>query len=298
MYNNNTVHTWKLKTTISSKGKTEAQNDNNAVVAPYGLAFTQSGDLIVADMETAKLKLYQGYSSATLVIDTTTGLQPWRTSNPWQVAVSSDNSRYFLTDHTDLIKVYGKDGGYIQRIATKNPRRESMGGLNSKLVLAGLAVDGKGFVYAGETTLNYISKHQEDGTYVNSFHVSIKPWYIAITSKDHIVVASDSLSGVQVLNEFGNLLHTLEVPRDIVTWKPSGVCCSEDCIFVAALCGVYCYSSLAESEECKFQYKGAITKELLYPRGVAIALGGKKIAVAEEWGVKIFEDTQTKGTYV
>ena len=281
---NNTIHPWKLKATICCKRKSEAADGGGDLVAPYGVAFTVSEHLAVADMELAKVKVYHR-SSLQLMIDTKIGLQPWKTSNPWQVAVSSDNTSYFVTDFTDVIKVYDKEGAYLKRIQTTNPQGEYIEGGDSKLIVAGLAVDGKGCLFAGETTENYISKHNEDGTHIQSFPVEIKPWYIAVNSKDHIVVASDCSTGVQILDSFGSLLHTLQPPKGTITWKPSGVCCSMDRIFVAALCGVYAYSTSGD-----FDCLGAVTKEVLYPRGVAVTEGGKKIAVADEWHVKIFEE--------
>ena len=162
--------------------------------------------------------------------------------------------------------------------------------------LAGLAIDNQDRVLVGATLLStpkyqgFISRHTQSGSHISTVSLTdgMLPQFIAVTSLDTIIVSSWSPRWmpntssrittkqlIQVLHESGQLLHTLVPPETCVSfWRPTGVCCSKDTIFVANdnqvtpyEYGIYCFSLFGE-------FLGCATKEVVNPTGLAVMEDG------------------------
>ena len=139
--------------------------------------------------------------------------------------------------------------------------------------------------------------------------VSIPPCFLAVTPLNTIVIGSQPdrplsrvqpRSWMQIINKAGQVLHNvIDLPPGLTKWRPCGMCCSSDTIFVTNDCvstpdeyGVYCFSLSGD-------YLGRATKEVTNPVGIAISEDGNKMYVAQwekgnpeegrgKHGVKVF----------
>ena len=97
-----------------------------------------------------------------------------------------------------------------------------------------------------------------------------------MTPLDTIIVSSVAPNAVQIIDKTGQVLHALDPPPFVTRWRPTGVCCHDNIIFVANdnqsvpdEFGVYCYSLTGD-------YFGCATREVINPTGVAVTEDGEK----------------------
>ena len=161
------------------------------------------------------------------------------------VVVNKEGTKFFVTTRTPLVIVFdGKDGEVQMKFAAIAPDgTPSDTGVNP--LLSGLAMDQNDHLFVGATDGKYISKHRQDGKHLGSIKVKLAPRYLATTQHDTIVLSTgqlrDEYSGgeqlirlgkVEVIDQDGNCLHSIEPPASVPDWCPQNIACNKDTIFV------------------------------------------------------------------
>ncbi|XP_072029365.1 uncharacterized protein [Amphiura filiformis] len=248
---------------------------NGNLSAARGLAFTPTGDIIVADYTARAAKLFDREGTLSKTIPQATAVFTY----PFDVFHSSDGN-FYMTDQSATVKQLTSQINYN---ATRTIGGGSYGG-------QGIASNWKNDNYAVCCRdYNFIYVYDVNGTQTNCISV-IAPQFIALTSTDNYVFSSSSQKSVQVVNANKQLIHLIGPPPDIdsSSWSPQGVCCSKrDEIYVtnqgAGAMGIYRFKVSGEFIDC-------ITSDLNNPWGLAISADGQQLAVVDENGtsVKVF----------
>ncbi|XP_072048119.1 E3 ubiquitin-protein ligase TRIM45-like [Amphiura filiformis] len=210
---------------------------------------------------------------------------PQGRSYPWGLA-TAQNGDYFITDYYSYVKVFSAEGNFKQRFGAQNPN--GTWSYNEKSSLYGISIDTKGCVYVGSSK-QYISIHNQDGTYISGFKLNnLYPYFIATTADDHVLV-SDHHSrqyAVHVYDTKGNQLHTFANPPG-GKFYPTGLCVVNDEVFVASYYGVpavYRYTLTGD-------YIGILTKDVKSPWGIALKDDGEELVVCDDNSIKVFHLT-------
>ena len=220
------------------------ENEPGKLNLPNGIGVSPNADIIaIADYSSNahRVQVYNGELVHKYSLDTTQGLKAGTRSYPREVIVSSDGICY-LTDETQFVKQYDvATGVYKGRWVAVSPQHKPSDAEDT--CLSGLTMDTKGQLLVGEVRQKYISKHKVDGVHVASIKVDIKPWSLAVTSQDEIII-SNCAGTVHIVDNTGQLLHTVKPPSHVQSWVPAGVACSEDiiCICNYDAKGIHCYS--------------------------------------------------------
>ena len=165
------------------------------------------------------------------------------------VVVNKEGTKFFVTTRTPLVIVFdGKDGEVQFKFAAIAPdgTPSDTVEVNSLFIpyLSGLAMDRNGHLFVGAAYGKYISKHRQDGKHLGSIKVKLTPRFLAITQQDTIVLSTGQLrdmfisekvfrlGDVQVVDQEGNCLHSIEPPASVPHWCPQNIACSKDTIFV------------------------------------------------------------------
>ncbi|XP_072036949.1 E3 ubiquitin-protein ligase TRIM71-like [Amphiura filiformis] len=255
-----------------------------------GIVCTEAGSIMVANFDSAAEYYYHVYSDKGQLsskIDTgcgTTGGGKY--SSPWCV-VLHPNGRIFGTGDTQHVKQYQGDGKYVNRYSTRSPDNVASDADNS--TVQGLALDKDGNLIVGNVTKKYVSIMKPDGTHITSMYVPIQPWFIFATPTDNIIISSYEERAVHVIDRTGKVLITFNPPDGVdgAAWNPTGICCSKDGnVFIAnyqGRVGVYQY-------DLEYgMYIGCNINDVAQPWGLALSKDEKKLAVADNTCVKIFE---------
>ena len=70
--------------------------------------------------------------------------------------------------------------------------------------------------------------HIPNGSHVESIKVDIKPYFLAATSRDTIIVGDLINRALQIVDNRGNVLHTLHPLGHVSFWRPRGICHPHD----------------------------------------------------------------------
>ena len=243
---------------------------------PVGIGVSPNADTIAIADHIDRVQVYSGELVHKYSLKTTQGLKAGTWSHPKEVIVSSDGICY-LTDTTQFVKQYDvATGVYKGRWAAVSPQHKPSDAEDT--VLRGLTMDTKGQLLVGEVRKKYISEHKVDGVHVASIKVGIEPCSLAVTSQDEIIL-SNCADTVHIVDNTGQLLHTVKRPSHVQWWNPTGVTCYEDiiciCNYVAK--SIHCYSVSGD-------YLGDIPISIPgNPTCLAITPDGKQLMVLY-WG--------------
>ncbi|XP_072047204.1 E3 ubiquitin-protein ligase TRIM45-like [Amphiura filiformis] len=207
------------------------------------------------------------------------GYDPYGYSYPWGLAIAQ-NDDYFITDTNPYVKAFDTQGNFKQRFSAQNPNGTWSQSDNAQLY--GLAIDTKDRVYIGSTS-RYISIHSQDTTRVSGFSVNLQPYFIAITTDDHVIVSDYNSCAVHVYDTNGTQLHTFATPP-AGNFYPTGLCVVNDEVFVASyqvVPAVYRYSLTGD-------FIGILTKDVTSPWGMAVKDDGEELLVCEDSSIKVF----------
>ena len=239
------------------------ENEPGKLEWPFGIAVSPNEEFItIADSYAERVQVYNGELVHKYSLDTTQGLKPGTKSCPKEVIVSFGGICY-LTDETQFVKQYDvATGVYKGRWAAVSPQHKPSDAEDTRLI--GLTMDTKGQVLVGEVIHKYISKYKKDGVHVASIKVDIKPNSLAVTSQDEIIIG-DRWDTVHIVDNAGQLLHIVECPLYVQKWRPAGVACYEDIIFICNFDTkiVHCYSVSGD-----------------YLQGIPISIPGKPQSLA------------------
>ncbi|XP_072050671.1 uncharacterized protein [Amphiura filiformis] len=296
----NAKHSWVLAAQFAHEKSEDATYLDGAQSLTTNPA---NGDIAVADWFSRKVKVYDaaGKLLGSLNFDTFENLQTGRISHPRDVAISS-NGTFYITNETPLVQVFNSSYNFSHSIESSHLAADYSR-------LSGIVFTKNGQLLVGECRHKSISVHSQDGTRLDTFTVEVTPRYLAMTPQDTIVVSSWEPHTMQILSLTGDVLHTLQPPKSVTKWRPTGVSCSDDFIFVGNddssvpdEYGIYCYTFSGE-------YLGVATKDVVNPTGVSVSRDSNTLVVSQ-WergnpvagrglhGVKIFtkktlDDTET-----
>ena len=167
-----------------------------------------------------------------------------RTRSPWQITTNSDGSIYFVTNRTHCIQMYSADCKYIGEWRSTCPHESLLLLPGHQSIppsrLEGLAVDANDNVYVGNHWSSCVHKHKQSGSFISCMKVSIKPYYLAVTSQDTIIVSNVD-GHLQIVSNTGEVLHTINHPTGV-----RNVHCYRDSIFITMTHGIYCFNVSGE----------------------------------------------------
>ena len=149
----------------------------------------------------------------------------------WNVVVNADGIYYVTVPR--YVKIYDSLGVYRSKWVAVSPDKIPSNKGHSNL--GGLTIDSKDHILVGNVSDDplYISKHRQDGPHIASFKVDIKPYYLAATSHDTVVIGNAWEGTVQIVDSTGHLLHQINATSTKTPfWNPHGLCCYNDIILV------------------------------------------------------------------
>ena len=192
---------------------------------PVEVAVTADGGVAVMDLLAKQCKIYNREYKHTHSIKTKQGGYTF----PHDIVIDSQGNMY-ITDRKPFVQVYDMNYKLVAKWLTVKPG-QSAG--NEEPELCGIDMDDAGNLLVGcRTRPWYISKHRQDGSHVHSFNVSIRPWYLAVTPHDTIIISngdSGSDGRVGIVSQTGETLHRVQYP-DMSC--PTGVHCHHNVIYV------------------------------------------------------------------
>ena len=228
-------------------------------------------DIAVPCQFSSQVKVFTWNGKFKFALDTTHGLQPGEESDPHQVTFNSQGTTYFVTDLSKHVKCFDSIGRYKAHWVSSCPQA------SHSPCLMGLAMDHESHVLVGDISNMCINKHTENGIYLSSIKVGIKPRCIAVTSLGTIVVAGYDKSP-QIVSNTGEVICTLKHPVDESKWYPLGVHCYEDSILIANwnAHNILCYTASGN-------YLGEITLPgLSYLTGITMTPDGKRLLACDD----------------
>ncbi len=252
-----------------------------------------TNDIAVADYDTRQLKIYTSHGEFRFAVETKQGNKWDEDSKPWDVAVSSEGE-YMVTDKTPYVKVYDAEGKSKGRFPAFSPDKQRSD--VDDVGLYCIATDSNGRILVGAGNF-YISIHSaaREGCHVNSISVRLPPGFMATTSQGYIVIGSWSQQKVMILDQNGEVFHTLKPPTGMTSWRPRGVCCSQDDeVYVAnqvagkspGKSGIHRYDLFTG------EHIGCVTNDIKAPLGIAMLYKPDNgLVMAEKTTVKIFNWT-------
>ncbi|XP_072016212.1 uncharacterized protein [Amphiura filiformis] len=197
----------------------EDTDGSGKLIGPCGIAVNpKSGDIAVAD-NAGRVMVYSADGCRKFDLDTKRGLKPETSTLPSYITASLDGV-YFLTDETQYVKFYSKNGFYRGKWAAISPQGKASDTENTNL--CSLGIGGKDQLFVGEIKQQYVSKHTKDGCHVGSFQVAITPYCLAVSSQGTIILSdwSSKTQAVHIVDNSGNLLQVIKPPSEIKTLMP------------------------------------------------------------------------------
>ncbi|XP_072023527.1 uncharacterized protein [Amphiura filiformis] len=265
---------WVLEKQIGMEGSGKIKGGLGVAVDPNTV------DIFIADFSDKNIKVFDSNGNYKRVLQGNLKI-------PHDVAVSS-NGLHFVTDCTAHVKVFSADGKYLQQFSAISPYGISSDRGGSQLY--GLTIDSDGNLLVGSDNKHdkYISKHKQDGTHISTIETNICPWHLGITTQWRIVVCADNTdTNVEIMDHTGNLLHTINKPKDAKSWRPCGACCSNDGIIYVSSSnagdhgGIYSFTEDGE-------YLGCVTNDVIHAEGIAMIDDDRLVVAQYGYPAKIF----------
>ncbi|XP_072014190.1 uncharacterized protein [Amphiura filiformis] len=268
---------------------------NEKLSTALDVTVTVTGDVAVTDHSSSrpKVTIFNSSGAFKFAFNVNVGVDAGRPSNPWCIQVGPDNFFYVTDYQSPYVKIFDFQGTYKRYFHTVSPDNVAYNTHGSSTV-KGLAFNSKQQVLAGNVTHNFISCHSLDGVHQKSMKLTIRPCFIAVTSRGSILVSSYSSGGeVQIIDEAGKILSKLQIPIGVSSWYPAGLVIStyfnaddeNDEVFVADRANgraVYRYSASGKYIDCLKDFSSAIY-------GVALSADENLLFVANRSLVKCFE---------
>ena len=254
------------------------------------IALYPSGDFAIANYWSGKVKIFDSAGNLKNNMETK---QDSDTAYSWPFSVviwsgRGSNSVTYITDTNPEVKVFDSAAKLINKFRTYPPGKTKNPSTDSTLY--GLALNFRENLIVGDSVRKCISIHSLSGDHMNSFKVSIRPFYIsAAPTEDTIIISECDSQCAQITNSTGQVFHTLDAsPVPQVAWYPTGSWFNGDKEFIIASKsdstkpgGIFQFSSNG-------QYLRCITKEVTRPADVAIDEEGK-LLVLEQTYVRVFK---------
>ncbi|KAK3083191.1 hypothetical protein FSP39_016385 [Pinctada imbricata] len=261
----------------------EGQRDEKDVW-PTGIAISKSGDIVIADRDNRKVKIFNENGRMKTEF---TGKGDNKIGTPFDVAVLH-NGNIAITDYEqEDVKVFSRIGDHVFSIRGyfKHPR--------------GITVNEKGEIIVVDCRLLQISFHDpKNGNLIRKIDakneagkkVLVDPYYVTTTHENNVIVTDTAAPNIKVFSPSGKYLAEYGDygTKDDQILQPYGVCVDE-----------YGYIFIADNHNHRVHLlkpDGKLSKFLLtkndslwHPMGVAITKNGYFIVTEALGKVRIFK---------
>ncbi|XP_071787517.1 uncharacterized protein [Asterias amurensis] len=201
---------------------------------------------------------------------------------PWDVAAFKN--QLVIVDETNSVKMYNRNGNKMFEFHTV-PHSE-VG--KTSVDLQSVAVI-KDTIMVGDVRRSVITKHRSsDGSLISTVSVQTRPWYLAIDSKNRVVVSGGSRHRVDIFRVDGATLFSINPKIDSQPVQSCrGVCCDSSAIYIAVNIG-YHYIAHIHQYDTQGRFLSCIVQDLNNPCGISLTSDGQQFAVADGDSVKIY----------
>ncbi|XP_071787380.1 E3 ubiquitin-protein ligase TRIM33-like [Asterias amurensis] len=199
-------------------------------------------------------------------------------------AVAAFQNQLVIVDRTNSVKMYNRNGNKMFEFHTV-PHSE-VGKTSVNLFSVAVIKD---TIMVGDVDRSVITKHRSsDGSLIDTVSVQTKPWYLAINSKDRVVVSGwDRRKQVDIVGVDGATIIRINPMIDSQQVRYCcGVCCDSSAIYIAVDSGVgTCH---IHQYDTKGRFLSCIAQGLHDPYGISLTSDGQQLAVADNKSVKIY----------
>ncbi|XP_071809151.1 E3 ubiquitin-protein ligase TRIM33-like [Asterias amurensis] len=226
------------------------------------------------------------YYNSTVVIYDTTGHQKKSiplSSNPW--AVAAFKNQLVILDRTNSVKMYNRNGTKMFEFHTV-PHSE-VG--KTSVELRSVAIMKDTSIIVGDVGRSVITKHRSsDGSLIDTVSVQTKPCFLAIDSKDRVVVSDWGKQQVYIVEVTGTLLFSINPKINSQQVRScKGVCCDSSAIYIAVSNGDWKTGHIHQYDT-QGRFLSCIAQGLYDPCGISLTSDGQQLAVADVNSVKIY----------
>ncbi|XP_071787520.1 E3 ubiquitin-protein ligase TRIM33-like [Asterias amurensis] len=229
-------------------------------------------EIAVADLGKSRVVIYdtEGHQKKTIKL-------PQR-----PMAVAAFKNQLVIVDVTNSVKMYNRNGNTMFEFHTVPHSEVGKTPVN----LCSVAVI-KDTIMVGDVGRSVITKHgSSDGSLIDTVSVQTKPCFLAIDSKDRVVVSDDDRQ-VDIVGVDGATLISIYPKIDSQQVKSCrGVCCDSSAIYIAVGNG-YKSSGHIHQYDTQGRFLSCIVQGLYNPGGISLTSDGQQLAVADN-SVKIY----------
>ncbi|XP_071809159.1 uncharacterized protein [Asterias amurensis] len=197
-------------------------------------------------------------------------------------AVAAFRNQLVIVDRTNSVKMYNRNGNKMFEFHTV-PHSE-VG--KTSVQLSSVAIMKDTSIIVGDMGRSVITKHRSsDGSLIDTVSVQTIPLYLAIDSKDRVVVSGGDR--VDIVELTGTLLFSInpKINSQQVQYC-KGVCCDSSAIYIAVWNGFG--TGHIHQYDTQGRFLSCIAQGLYYPHGISLTSDGQQLAVADNNSVKIY----------
>ncbi|XP_071787381.1 E3 ubiquitin-protein ligase TRIM33-like [Asterias amurensis] len=198
-------------------------------------------------------------------------------------AVAAFQNQLVIVDRTNSVKMYNRNGNKMFEFHTVPHSEVGKTSVN----LCSVAVI-KDTIMVGDVDRSVITKHRSsDGSLIDTVSVQTEPRFLAIDSKDRVVVSGLDRQQVDIVELTGTTLFSINPMIDsqqVVSCR--GVCCDSSAIYIALWNGVH--TGHIHQYDTQGRFLSCIDQGLHDPYGISLTSNGQQLAVADWNSVKIY----------
>ncbi|XP_071809640.1 E3 ubiquitin-protein ligase TRIM56-like [Asterias amurensis] len=225
------------------------------------------------------------YRNTRVVIYDTKGRQ--KKSIPllsYPVAVAAFQNQFVIVDLTNSVKMYNRNGTKMFEFHTVPHSEVGKTSVN----LHSVAIMKDKSIIVGDVGRSVITKHRSsDGSLIDTVSVQTEPHFLAIDSKDRVVVSGEDRQQVDIVELTGTTLFSINPKinsQQVLSCR--GVCCDSSAIYIAVSNGSG--TGHIHQYDTQGRFLSCIAQGLYYPWGISLTSDGQQLAVADDQSVKIY----------
>ncbi|XP_071786991.1 tripartite motif-containing protein 2-like [Asterias amurensis] len=230
-------------------------------------------EVAVADVRNRRVVIYDTTGHQKKTIDLPQG----------PLDVAAFKNQLVIVDQTNSVKMYNRNGKKMFEFHTV-PHSEVC---KTSVNLRSVAVM-KDTIMVGDVGRSVITKHRSsDGSLIDTVSVQTQPWYLAIDSKDRVVVSGGDRQQVDIVGLTGTTLFSINPninSRQVKSCR--GVCCDSSAIYIAVWSGLN--TGHIHQYDTQGRFLSCIVQGLYSPCGISLTSDCQQLAVADMISVKIY----------
>ncbi|XP_071790498.1 E3 ubiquitin-protein ligase TRIM33-like [Asterias amurensis] len=230
-------------------------------------------EMAVADLGNKRVAIYD-----------TKGHQKKSITSSYPLAVAAFQNQLVIVDDTNSVKMYNRNGNKMFEFHTV-PHSE-VGKTSVDLFSVAVIKD---TIMVGDVKRSVITKHRSsDGSLIDTVSVQTEPHFLAIDSKDRIVVSGGDRQQVDIVDITGTTLFSINPKINSQPVKSCrGVCCDSSAIYIAVWNDDYNTGHIHQYDT-QGRFLSCIAQGLHNPYGISLTSDGQQLAVADWNSVKIY----------